>query len=981
MTARWLPWLVLALLSLAGAAQAATLTIDAGDDPNARLELRRTLLPSGVEVELVVLTGRRITLTIDDVVIVGQRIELDVEGRIVRVIGPGSFASGSERLEGSDMELRIDDEQVRAIDAVVFTSAIDVTGDVAERVPGQVSFSGGLASPCTRCDQEVLDYAFRAERMVLYPGDRLVGHDVTLLLRGVAVLRLPLLVIPLAQGDRQPRLAIATGSAVRRAEVSLRWPYVAGRDALGTFTVRYLADVDPTTDAGLLGRLLGGTVEVSYLGFELDHRVYDEVGAGGLFVAYEPHRVGRAATPGVPARAPIDARWTVRLGYATAEDGAGTAVRAELVRDDARTAGRWIYLFGLAATDPTSLGDVGVRLQVDSQGFVDTDAAVGPRTPPAYADRRTPVRTPLRLRFEPLDVAPLQLGQLRVTALALDLGLFQDYANPINRRAAAAGLVAAGRALVGHGLVLDPWSPWAGVRIEGDNRFEGRYYGSDERAVAWRTRFGVTQNLGTWATVVATLTRDVVEGETPFRFDAVAVRARTDLQFRVSLRPAPWVGLESSGGYVLVDNRRPETVGWAPLTTRLTLFGDRPWIDASLEHVWPIRDDDPGTLRSSLTLQARRTPVELLVTLEHLQDLRPDPATPLVADTVTRLTWRAAYERVASLDVVAAYRPAPAPDAAGRLRRFEPIDVRLALGSLRGGDERPGVRLQALFDPELNRVERLTVDLRARAGAVEVEATQRIELPEGRVSDASLVVAWDDVARLEARGLVWLPPAWLGHPEEPRLRQLSVQLREQRALGAPRWEATWRSTVDPTLEAPGRRDTRFEVRAALLQEVYGPWLVSVEAQAEWALRDALQPEGFLRRLSLVVGADAWERIGVQGRLGYLATYDRFTGTLVRRELTIDDLTLAVRPTDALTVGARLSDVWELTGRDAGRSPWTIRPEVFFVWDRCCWALSGAWNAATGTVRIVLTGPGTSTGLEQVLETGWSLPRATLRATP
>jgi hypothetical protein len=977
----WLPWLVLTLLTLAATAQAATLTIDAGDDPDARLELRRTVLPSGVEVELVVLTGRHITLTIDDVVIVGQRIELDVGGRIVRVIGPGSFATGSERLEGLDLELRLDDEQVRAIDAVVFTSAIDVTGDLAERVPGQVSFAGGLASPCTRCGQEVLDYAFRAERMVLYPGDRLVGHDVTLLVRGVAVLRLPLLVIPLAQGDRQPRLAIATGTAVRRAEVSLRWPYVAGRDALGTFTVRYLADVDPTEDAGLLGRLLGGPVEVSYLGFELDHRVYDEDGAGGLFVAYEPNRLGRAATPGVPARAPVAARWTVRLAYATAEGGLGTTVRADLTRDDARTAGRWVYQFGLSATDPTSLGALGVRLHVDSQGFVDTDPAIGPRTPPAYADRRTPLRTPLRLRFEPLDVAPLQLGRLRVTGLALDLGMFQDYANPIHRRAAAAGLVAAGRALIGHQLVLDAWAPWAGVRFEGDNRFEGRYYGSDERAVAWRTRFGVTQNVGSWATLAATLTRDVVEGETPFRFDAAAVRSRTDLQFRVSLRPAAWVGVESSGGYVFVENRRPETVGWAPLTTRLTLFGDRPWIDASLEHIWQIRDDDPGSLRAALTLQARPIPVELRVTLEHLQDLRPDPATPLVADTVTRLTGRAAYDRVVALDVTAAYRPAPAPDAAGRLRYVEPIDVRLALGSLRSGDARPGVRLQSLFDAEEARVERLTVDLRARAGAVELEARQRIDLPAGRVSDASVIVTWEDVARLEARGVAWLPPAWLGHAEEPRLRQLSVQLREERRLGPPRWEATWQSTVDPAVAAPGRRDTRFEVRAALLQEVYGPWLVSVEAQAEWALRDALQPESFLRRLSWVVGADAWERIGVQGRIGYQATYDRFTGALVRRELTIDDLTLAVRPTDALTVGARLRDVWELTGRDAGRSPWTIRPEVFFVWDRCCWALSGAWNAATGSVRIVLTGPGASTGLEQVLETGWSLPRTALRGTP
>jgi hypothetical protein len=127
--------------------------------PDARLELRRTLLPSGVEVELIVLTGERITLTVDDLVIVGSRIELDVDGRLVRVIGPGSFTSGEERLEGDDLELRLDEERVRAIDAIVFTSAIDVTGELAERLPGQLTFTDGLASPCSRCSQEVLDYA------------------------------------------------------------------------------------------------------------------------------------------------------------------------------------------------------------------------------------------------------------------------------------------------------------------------------------------------------------------------------------------------------------------------------------------------------------------------------------------------------------------------------------------------------------------------------------------------------------------------------------------------------------------------------------------------------------------------------------------------------------------------------------------------------------------------------------------------------
>jgi hypothetical protein len=100
--------------------------------------------------------------------------------------------------------------------------------------------------------------------------------------------------------------------------------------------------------------------------------------------------------------------------------------------------------------------------------------------------------------------------------------------------------------------------------------------------------------------------------------------------------------------------------------------------------------------------------------------------------------------------------------------------------------------------------------------------------------------------------------------------------------------------------------------------------------------------------------------------------------LGRSELTIGELTVAVRPTDQLTVGARIQDVWEFTGSDPARSPWNFQPEVFFVWDRCCWALAGSWNAETGSVRMVLTGPGADTGLEQVLDTDWTLPRAPLR---
>ena len=974
----WLATLLVLLLAWSGAGSAATLTIDAGDDPDARLELRRTRLPDGTEVELIVLTGTAIRVTVDDLEIVGDRIEIDVGGRLVRVIGAGSFTAGDERLEGVDLELRLDEERVRAIDAIVFTSAIDVRGELADRLPGQLTFSDGLASPCSRCGQEVFDYAFRAGRMVLYPGDRLVGHDVTVLVRDVAVLRLPLLVIPLARGDRQPLLSVASGDAVRRAEVQLRWPYVAGSRSLGTFTVRYLADVDPAAASGIAGRVLGGATEVSYLGFELDHRMIDDLGSGSLRVRYDPGRVAREATVGVPARAETPARWTVRFAYGREEAPGEPALSAELLRSDERTPGRWVVQATVSSSDADALAGLGVRARFDTQTFVDTDTEVGRRTPPPYADRRTPWTTALRLRLEPLDLAPLRLDRLRVVSLGLDLGVFEDVANPINRRAAARGLVGDGRALLGHQLVLDPWAPWPGARLEGDNRFEGRYYAGGERAVTWRSRLALTQAFGEVGTATLAYTREVEEGETPFRFDAAVARARAGLRFGVQLRPAPWLGLSSEGGYLLVENRRPETVGWEPLTTRLTLFADRGWIDASITHRWDLPDDDPGTLRLALSLQGRRGAADLRVSLDHLQDLLVEDATPRVAETVTRFTWRAAVERWVAADVTTAYRPLPAPDAEGRVRAFEPLDVRVALGSTRAGDERPGLQVQALIDVEESELERIDVALRARVGPVELEASERIVLPEARATDARLTLTWERVARLEARGLVWLPPAWFGEPAPPAARQLSVQLREQRERLAGRWEVAWRTTVDPALEPLGRRDTRFEVRVALLQERWGPWLVSVEGSGEWSLADDRQPEPFLRRASLLFGVDAWERIGVQGRLGYLATYDVTAEELRRSELTISELTLAVRASDELLLGARLNDVWELTGTDAARSPWTVRPEVFFVWDRCCWALAGSWNAATGAVRIVLTGPGGEPGLEQVLDTDWTLPRAPLR---
>lgn len=978
-----LAWLLALLLPLlASFAAANTLTIDAGDDPDARLEVRRITLPNGHEVELIVLSGERIRVEVDGQVITGQRLEIDVEARVVRVIGRGTFSTGDERVEGDDLELRFDEERLRAVRAMVFTSAIDVTGEVAERLPGQLSFQAALASPCSRCQQGgVLDYAFRAERMVLYPGDRLVGFDVDILVRGVRIIKLPVLVIPLADGDRQPGLVIRTGDARNLAELRVRWPYVLGERGIGTVTLRYRADIDPSNDGGLVGTLLGGSVLSNYLGFNLDHRYYDALGNGWFLLDYQPGLVPLPAIGSRPARPEgTDASWTVRLGYQREAFGRDPGLRLNLDRNDAQRAGRWVYQGEFSFSDPSFAAGLGIRFNSSTRGFFDTADDADRLALPPYASRSEPLRTLARVRVEPFDMALLRWQAWRLQAVTADIGVFQDLADPANRRAAALGVSVASRLEIAHHLLLDSWSPWPGLSVGVDNRFNGRYYTTGERAVTWVGRVGVRQQFGNRFSVEGAYLRNVNEGETPFRFDASIAQVRNELTFGVNARPLAWLNLTSRGGYVLRDLRRPEEAGWAPLISRLALFENLRGIDASLEHRWLILDDDLGTLRGQLDLQATSGPASLRVNLEHLRDLQIDDATPRISETFTRISWRAALDRWLALDTTITQRPEPAPQADGRVQRLEPLTVQLDVGSMQSGDTRAGVRVTSRWDLEEQEPLNVRVDVRSRIGPLEVTASERIDLVRGVVEDARLSANWQGLGEINVQGLVWLPLGWLpldSEPPAPQAQAYALTLREDAAAGA-RWQVGWAATRDPQLTAGAWRDSRLELRLALSEEQVGPVLFVVDGVAEWALADANQPESFLRRGSLNFGADMQERLGVQARFSYLASYDRAREELNRSEWTISEFTVAGWATDELMLGARVKDVWEFTGRDPTRSPWNLQPEFFFVWDRCCWALAGSWNSADGSVRLVLTGPGGSNGIEQVLDTDWTLPRAPLR---
>src|SRR5690606_16466944 len=420
---------LLALCLLSSLAFGARIVIDAASDPNSRLDIRTIVLPGGEEVQLYVIEGDGLVITIDEDVLTADHVEFDLTNRLVRVIGLGSFTKGGETVEGYGLMIDLGAESFLADDVLIITEAIDVKGDSASRVPGLIRVALGEFSLCSRCGQVVEDYGFKAARLELYPGDRLVAFDVTVLIRAAPVLHLPLMVLPLAQPDRQPRLEYRTGTSSERALIAVTWPYVAGPDAFGDVGFRYYADVEPG-GSRVGDALLGGSVERSYLGGTLNHRFYTARGKGVLAVDY---------TPGfVVAGSKEDHEFKVRFAYADEEVLGPPRLQASLQRDDSVRPYLWE-----AALRSEHVGS-GLRGVFSSQVFIDLEPTDDIRTP-SYASGRTPLQTLARLELEPESLDSLSLGALRLDRLLLDIGAFEDRSNPINRSAALTPTVASGR--------------------------------------------------------------------------------------------------------------------------------------------------------------------------------------------------------------------------------------------------------------------------------------------------------------------------------------------------------------------------------------------------------------------------------------------------------------------------------------------------------------------------------------------------------
>lgn len=991
--ARWGTWVVLLGLLLSGFAFGEKITISTNEgDLTSQLEIRNLTLPDGTEVQYYVVKGSPVTVTIDDQQLIADEVEIDFTNKLVRVVGFGTFKSADETIAGDDLVIELEDQTFSGKDVLIVTEAIDVLGAEASRVPGQIDVLSGRFSPCSRCNQSVQDFGFRAKRLELYPGDRLVAFEVTVVIREFPVLLLPILVIPLAPPDRQPRLSITQGTATTRANVFIDLPYVTGPNALGTFSVRYYADILPGEGNLFTNGLLGGRTTTSYLGGGVNHRFYTETGQGSVdffyvpsFIIYDANRVPTGKT-----RDEI----LFRVRYDTAEELSDEpdlpSVAAFVERDDERR--QRLVEYGVALRTGTN----GIDGTFSTVGFFDLDRD-DDVTAPFYDSSTVPLRTLVRVELAP-ETQEFLVGPFRLSAPRIDLGVFEDQSNPVNRSAALQPVIAGGRLLESHSITVEPLTPWTGFTLSARTDFTGQYYttqnadGGFERQIDWYTRLDLNQTLS-FGNFGVTFVRDINEGETPFLFDSLYNLGNVvRLDATARLDPAPWLSFSTSGGYVFVFENRPDATGLEPITTNLTLFGNTSWFSLSFENTFDPQDD-PGTLLTRLAFRSPEPGLAASFTVTHVADLRPTNER-FERDNESEAVFEVVYglPPYVTVDFAGGYTfepPLPLEDE--RRAFYQPFEFGLTLGTLDQGDAVPGLRLSYARDLNERETQAVGFEFTVTLTPFEVALIQRFNFrtareglgsttPTSPWQDSKLSVRWRGVAVLELTGYPLIPPELINLDYNPATREtygvVFLDDLEQQDID---WRLSYGTTRNPALNDSlgGFENSGLEARVSV-QNVATPALqFGVELLANVALADDVQPESYLRNLNLSLATSLYGVVGVQGALRYDGTYNRAAEELSTSRLTIGDVAFTVKFFDQLYVSAVFNDVWDFTNTDPAQSPYTFQPELRLVWDRCCWALYASLDTKTGAVSFTLTTPGAEQGFSQGFDSGLTFPRALL----
>lgn len=684
---------------LLGAAEARTVRIVSADT----LELRQV---DGQE--LVIITGEAVELRVDDDVVRARRVEFNRTRRVLTLVGAASYRSAGDGqdLRGENLVVELGQEQVTGEDVLISDSQLEIRGDEVERIPGQLRAAGGYFTTCARCGRTPNDFAFRAERLIVYPGDRLVAYRAQLLLADVPVLFLPVLVLPLNDRERQPRLEVGR-DAVDGYTVEADLPFSVGSSTLGTTLLRYYQNRDPSLGLGVSLR--------SFAPLPLVDRL-------NLYALANPRPVGSGGYD-------LDLDFSVRgrLPLVTALrdlDYTLSVTRSDVGRTDSDPQrGVTNVAFGAKADYPLFTADF---------NYVNR---FGP-------EPTTALTTPLKLPEVTVDPKVYTSGNLsadvRVTA-----GRYTAASNPLSRSASAQGAnITTERLEEQHNLSYTA-SPWQNADLSLKNTFTGRYYGTGARTVQLTLGATLTQRFNTTNTLSVSGAYNRTEGTSPFAFDALggrllsaplgvtlsAVPAR-DVTFGASYSRDLFLSPDQQGplNFTLRVNRRPLTLdasssvnlytqalesasftatlsdpdagqitpatpgaparpagptwparnltlsasgsyarltGPGPLTLRATVTGDVRTNTFSAYLIHNVRTPDVNEIGVSYTLNRTRDTILNALTLSGSQRLLPRTADQSGAAQLigeTSLTWRGAY-RLSSAHSLLLNRPATAQDS------------------------------------------------------------------------------------------------------------------------------------------------------------------------------------------------------------------------------------------------------------------------------------------------------------------------------
>lgn len=530
-----------------------------------------------------------VELQVDDDQVRARRVEFNRTRRTLTLIGAASYrtAKDGQTLSGDNLVVNLGDESLTGQDVLISDRELEIRGQEVERVPGQLRAKNGYFTPCAKCGRTTNDYAFRAERLVVYPGDRLIAYRAQLLLAEVPVLYLPVVVLPLNDEARQPKVQVGR-DALDGLTVEADLPFAVGSSVLGTGLVRYYQNRAPS---------LGGGVDLRA------YAPFAAVDRADLYLLLLPK--------------PLDAQGNVR-GEGGYDTDLNFSVRGRVPLSEATRDLDYAFTMqrrdiGRSETDPER-GVTRSELKASVEyPLYRAELNVLGRSGP---EPETAITQPYRKKEVVLDPKPFSVGGLsadfKVTA-----GEYSAASNPFSPSAVREGVNITTTRLEEAQELRYSRPLWTGATFEFSNSFVGRYYGTGARTVQLSLAGQLTQRWGVQSRQSLSLRQEYLryEGTSPFAFDAVSGRRlnaplslnlnlvpvpdttftvgyvrdpflKTDTQqpavpahyTRSSAWPAPRLTLGLSGGYSRVTSigtpGKDAPSGLQPFTVRATVAGD-----------------------------------------------------------------------------------------------------------------------------------------------------------------------------------------------------------------------------------------------------------------------------------------------------------------------------------------------------------------------------------------------------------------------